>query len=253
MEALILDADTMGMMGILLTLDSSERSAVTRKIEERIAQIKAGVGKYPNLQEQLQSALKDNLRVREDFDRDGRPMIIERYATEAGCWLKIMDWPNDQLGQPWTVEQVIEELRTSDMQSFESPEAYIRFKREKAARVRLENERRATDAVLAAIDKIGTKRIQNFIEVERAMVTGDRITATGDMLKSMERMTAASKRHEALVYHGLERGKEVARKLGLNLIGVDDQGDPVLTDGKGELAPAKAINPGHHPKVNKRG
>jgi hypothetical protein len=251
MKVSILDADTLGMAAIAVRLPSDEKERIKRQIADRIVQIKAGVNRYPQIDEALQLAFKDNLRTRLDFNKPSTPLIIERYSADAGCWLFIMEWPHEHNGNPWTIEQVIAKLHESDTRRFHSVADYIQHKNEMSAKIRSENMRRANDALLSVIDQMGTKRIKNFIEVERAIVTGEKITAHGADLRSFERMHAASIRHESKLIPALKRGADFAQKLGLNVVGVDDEYNPVYTDGE-PLKPTIAINPGHHPKVHKR-
>lgn len=226
-QALIIDNDTMGLMMALANNDHPQgRHILVREIEARVAKIKAGVGRYPHLDAALQSAFTDNLRTRIDFDHDGK-LVIERYTDEAKCWMHIMFWP-DYGGIPWSVEQVIEKMNECDMQRWSTPAEYKRYKDGLSAKVREANIIKAQETMNNTLLSLGSKRLANFIEVERAFQTGERVTLHGEALKSIEHMVQSSANHERLVHEGLERGTDLARRWGMNLVGVDDQGQPVL-------------------------
>lgn len=231
MQGLIIDSDTLATMLTIPSVDPSQRPMLVREVEARVAKIKAGVDRYPHLDRALQLAFEDNLRTRLDFDHDDR-LIIERYSPEATCWLKVMDWPQDHEGKQWSVEEVIAKMYESDMRRWKTPMDYKRHKDEMAAKVRAANTVKANEKMREAFTSLGKKRLDNFVEVEKAMLTGERITAHGECLQSIERMVKSSANHERMVALGLERGADLARRWGMQLIGVDDKGNPVLQDPK---------------------
>lgn len=184
----------------------NEISLIRRQIEDRKAQIVGGLGSATQIAWTLRvrTELDDDCRVRRD------PIygwMLDRWVEELCCWHPVgyigtggrME-PVSIIhpGQPAT-EIVVDDkvrpdlipwLKSRDMQR----PGYIEEKAEAAKAIREENEAKATEKVLAAVDSLSDARLKNFIEVEKAMQTGDTVTMHGETMKQFERLTEAGKK-----------------------------------------------------------
>lgn len=154
------------------------------------------------------------LQLRWDFNE--QCYLVERLVREQRAYVTVCMWrENDQAKQ--LDETLFTALQEADTWRFPTPQAYLEYKRDLSQRKREENEKKSTEKILAAVDSLSSKQITEFIEVERAIQSGETITAHGSDLNSLERM------HEA---------GQKARAQGIQAP-------------SGRLA----INPGMHPKI----
>ena len=112
----------------------------------------------------------------------------------------------------------IEFIRSCDMSRY-TPAEYFAMKEEAAAKKRAENEKAAENNMLARVDSMSNAAIHEFLEVSRAIQTGETIVAHGDDLKLIERLAEDGKKAEM-------------------------DGDPIPGF-------EQAMNPGQHPFLNK--
>lgn len=163
---------------------SHEVADIERAVRNRRAQVEAGLAFptsslwTPKLQE-----LDERLRLRWDFQFG---WVVDRAVPEWGCWAicATLGWRQIPLN-------LIAIMRAGDMQRVGADE-WLRQKRAKAQQIRESNEKRATDTVLGAVDRLSDQRIREFIAVERAVQTGDTIVAHGETERSLDRMRQAS-------------------------------------------------------------
>lgn len=167
---------------------SHEVSGIERQIRDRREQVAAGLSSPTSAHwtAKLQT-LDKQLRLRWDFKQG---WVIERDVPEWRCWAIC-----GVLGFREVPLNLLDILRRSDMQRV-GPDEWLRQKREQAAKIRESNDRNATEKVLAAVDKLSEKRVKEFIEVERAVQTGETIVAHGESEKMLDRMRQASFRAE---------------------------------------------------------
>jgi len=164
----------------------TEISNIERQICDRIAAVRAGVS-HPVARfwtKKIQEEVDVYTRLRWDFQNG---WTLDRYSE--GMWQVV-----GVLGFCTVRSDLVEYLIEHDMQRWSSPEKYLAFKREKAASVRARNERYGTSVVLEAVDKLSDKSLKNFIEVERAIQTGDTVIMHGSDRKTFDRMVAAGKK-----------------------------------------------------------
>lgn len=162
----------------------SEIPLIEQKIRDIRGRVEAGLSSPTSRHwtARLQS-LDAKLRLRWDFVVG---WVIERAVDEWGCWAicGTLGWRHVPLN-------LLDIMRAGDMQRV-GPEKWLEQKRAAADRVRTTNEKLSTDAVLGAVDRLTDKRIKEFIEVERAVQTGETITAHGETERSLDRMRQAS-------------------------------------------------------------
>lgn len=181
-----------------------EVAHIRRQLEDRKAQLLSGLGSMTQIYWtlKLQREIDDRSRVRHD------PVfgwMLDRWIDDPPCWhpvgyvgtggrLELQKIEGeDKYLQIVTEDKVrpdlIRFLKEHDMQRT----GYLEEKAAKAEAIRIENERKATEKVLMAIDSLSAKRIKEFVEVEKAIQTGDTVTMHGETLKQFERMTEAGK------------------------------------------------------------
>lgn len=117
----------------------------------------------------------------------------------------------------------IEWLKANDMSRY-SPEEIVAMKEGAAAMQALENEKAAQDGMRAVIDGMSRKEIHEFIEVSKAIQTGEKIIAHGDDEKWLDGIN--------------ESGRKLAREAEL-------RGEP-LPD---VPSTGRAVNPGANPLI----
>lgn len=154
-----------------------EISQIERAIRDRRAQIEGGVSSIfaKRWTDKLQKEVDKRLRLRWDF-KNG--WVLDRFAQDMWQVAGVF-------GFNYIRPYLVDYLRENDMQRWPSPEAYLKYKREKAMKVAMENEYRSTQKVLAAVDKMSDKRIREYISTERALQTGERVTLHGASEKMM--------------------------------------------------------------------
>jgi hypothetical protein len=113
---------------------------------------------------------------------------IDRANPFEHCWQFICWWPPDQ------IEELPAAFAEGDLQRFESPAEYLRYKRAKAAKIRDENERKATEQLLAVIADMPLKKLQQIRDVETAMITGEKIRAYGNDADILNRINDNNRR-----------------------------------------------------------
>lgn len=182
----------------------TEVPAIEHKIKDTVARVKAGLSNPTAAYWTAQvHRLDERLRLRWDIPEpiphpikgpiESQGWVIERWVPEWEAWAIC-----GVLGQRHVPTNLLEILKKGDMQRYGTPEEYLKVKREAADAIRVANEKRGTDTVLAAVDKLSDKRIKEFIAVERAVQTGETIVAHGATEKSLDTMRQASFRAQAL-------------------------------------------------------
>lgn len=179
----------MDMLGRGSWLPHEVRS-IERTISDRRSQVEAGLQSSTahHWTEKLRR-YDPQLRLRWDFDapnHKGQGWVIERAVPEWRCWAVC-----GVLGFHYVPINLLAILAAGDMQRI-GPKRYLEQKRAAAQRVRDENDRLSTERVAAAVDSLSEKRIKEFIQVEKAVQTGETIVAHGETEKSLDRMRQAS-------------------------------------------------------------
>lgn len=85
-------------------------------------------------------------------------------------------------------------LRSMDMQRYRDPAQYLAEKRRKAEAVEKSNDNAMNDAALAQVDKLSDKQVHEFLEVSRALGTGETITCHGEAEKFMDSIEEARRK-----------------------------------------------------------
>lgn len=179
---------------------SSEVAHIQRQLQDRKAQILGGLGSAHQIYWTLkvQTEVDADCRVRHD---PVHGWMLDRWISDPECWHPVGyigsggKLGHDDKGSPIVIDDkvrpdLISYLRAHDMQR----PGYFTEKAAKAAAVRLQNEKNATNKVLAAVDSLTDKRLKEFIAVEKAIQTGETVTMHGETYRQFEKMTEAGKK-----------------------------------------------------------
>jgi len=182
-------------------MDLSDRAQILNAIELRKASLVSGLA-HPIAKrwtKKLQKEVEPLLRMRLD------PMlgfVIDRWVEAEGYWHKIPGAIGFQEPRPGLCER----MRTQyDMWKKSTPEddrkaqrnearhPILKEKDEQSAKIIKANEEKATEKVMAAVDSLSQKQIDNFLAVEKARHTGDKIVHHGADLRFMEHLEEQQK------------------------------------------------------------
>lgn len=181
--------------------DLNDRAQLEAAIEIRKAEIVAGLADPVALRwtAKLKNEVEPLLRMRFS-PRFG--YVIDRWVKEENCWHQIPG----TLGFEGPKPGLCERMRTQyDMWKKASPKEnedavagrarhpILKEKDEQSSKVIAENERKSTEKVLTAVDSLSSQQISNFVAVERARHTGEKIIHHGADLKFMERVAEQQK------------------------------------------------------------
>ncbi|HEV1995745.1 MAG TPA: hypothetical protein VGR03_15540 [Candidatus Acidoferrum sp.] len=215
-----LTAEAQGMVDVLRMTPPLEAAGIElqRQVDERLEADRAGVERVPKEVNSKLQAYDSKLRARYEFRIEG--MVIERLAPEAGGWLQVSAWPEDEDRMPIPIELVIEMLGAGDMRKYRNTEEYLEKKREKAKKVKEANIKAGDSKLEEAIDSLSSKQVKQFAEVERAMLTGETVIAHGDDERFLDYAHQITRRHRAegktdvtpAAGHFTRRGRNVRKR-----------------------------------------
>lgn len=186
--------------------DLADRAQVQDAIEQRKAELISGLAN-PTAKfwtKKLQKEVEPLLRMRFS-SRFG--YVIDRWVAEAGYWHQIPGAIGFDPPRPGLCERMKSQY---DMWKKSSPKEdreaiagkarhpIMKEKDQQSAKVLAENERKSTDKVLAAVDSLSEKQMANFLAVERARHTGEKLIHHGADLKFVEHVAEAQKTSPAI-------------------------------------------------------
>jgi hypothetical protein len=189
------DDQAMAVMIGLPQLHPSEQLPYVEYAKERIAAFHGGAHRFPALTYRFRSELNDEfLLVRHDLEYDC--ISIDRYIPQFGCYFKLANLLDEQgrgrrlqfAEEQWLIDM----LRAGDMRKT-TPKELLAKKHEASAKQRDVNKKRGEEEVKAAVDSLSSKSIKQFVDVHRAIHTGERIVSHGADVKSLEVMAEAGK------------------------------------------------------------
>jgi len=139
----------------------------------------------PLLNAVLLNGLGPQFRSRPDFQRE--KVAVEQWLPALDCWMV-----NGYFDLHTPPHKILEVLWAGDPRR-KTAEEEIAERREAAQKRRESNERASADKVLGAIDALTDKQVQNFVEVEQALHTGENITVRGDDRRRIEHLTESTR------------------------------------------------------------
>lgn len=198
------DADTATLINVALRYRGQFAAMLDWEVRDRLQVLRVGLLYAPREADRvLKREFGPYIRVRLAIEQGNR-VVIEHYAvnTQQG-WLQVCQWPFDhpkrvpEGKKPWTIAQVVELLHECDMQRVGS-KAWLLARRAASLKQREDNEAASIERTCAAVDQMGNPK--NFLEVQDAMLTGDRITLHGADEHSFDQMRQASLQQEISEY-----------------------------------------------------
>lgn len=179
---------------------AEQRTSLDREIQVRAERVRAGAfrGRDTWWEKRFQR-IDPDLRLRWEqqegpgeivyHDRLARGVplppghwVVDRWVHQWGCWVPVL-FVCDTTTEPakpvpinsywwWT-------LKAADMQAADNAKRLLEEKRAKAAARRQEIQKENEERILAAVDSLSSKQVKQFVEVERAIQTGETIEAHG--------------------------------------------------------------------------
>lgn len=174
-------------------MSKDEEAALIAKVSDRLAMISAGARRAPDHWNRRLHDIDANLRIRWDYEKPC--WAVERWVWQERSWVPLKYWMDDTgallMDIPWLCHILVKGDMWNNANHWQE-------RRDEAAIIRQGHDKRSTDRVLDAVDKLSTKRMREFIRVEQALHTGERFISHGSDLKFLERQAAASKSSPAL-------------------------------------------------------
>lgn len=136
----------------------------------------------PFLDKMLQTQVSHQLRSRPDLQRD--KIAVEQWIPALRCWLV-----SGYFDRSTPANIIINSLLAGDPRKKTATEA-LEESREEAAKIRAANEKAGDEKVIRTIEGLGGERIANFLQVEKALHTGENITVRGDDRREIESLVA---------------------------------------------------------------
>lgn len=164
--------------------------------QDRRQKVEAGLIRAQSLPEAVVEQLKqiDPLtRFRWDYDMEC--WAVDRAVDSYQAWFPVIVWDKHFFGP----EGLFDAMREGDMQRFSDPKEHLKAKREAAAKKEKENEQAHTDRMRGTLDGLSKKQIDNFMAVENALITGEKIYVRGSDADTLNRMYKATKDFDARV------------------------------------------------------
>jgi hypothetical protein len=181
--------------------DLNDRAALQQAIEQRKAELVAGLAD-PVAQrwtKKLQKEVEPLLRMRFS-PKFG--YVIDRWVESEGYWHQIPGTIGFQEPRPGLCERMKSQYDMWKRSTPKDDEAakqgkarhpILREKDAQSAKVREANDKKATDKVLAAVDSLSQKQVEQFVAVERARHTGEKLIHHGADLRFVEHVAELEK------------------------------------------------------------
>lgn len=182
-----LDAELQTMESILPRLPMAVREDYKKCIQYHKDYIESGLTPISWEYQEILQALDPYLRLR--WDMQCRCYIIERVDTGLRAWIRLFRWANDD-GSPKNLSlsacrEIVAKLQASDMRRWATPHEYLQHKRRKAQEIQRSNAAKVEDELYGVIDDMTNRQIKEFIDVERAIATGERVDVVGQDAATM--------------------------------------------------------------------
>ena len=162
-----------------LPYSGSDRPFLESLIQERTRQLEAELAAAdPLLNALLIRTVNHQLRSRPSFERSC--IVVEQWIPALRCWLVNGYFP---YGTPHSY--IVSTLERGDPRK-KTAEQDLAERREAAAKVQKANDDAHTLKVIDTVNSLGSERIERFIQVEKAMHTGETITVREDDRRQIE-------------------------------------------------------------------
>lgn len=194
------DDETMAVMRGLPFLPPSEQVKMAAYAKERKWAFLSGKCMVPDYWQRALANFDPTLAMRFDFDYGC--FMVERWLEEEQYWHPILLW-RDEYGLPIALSEtyiprLLSILDAANTQKhYGSGREYLLAKQREADANKERHAKARTEAMLEAVDSLSSKSIQQFIDVHRAIHSGDKIVAHGNDEKFLELAKANTERVEA--------------------------------------------------------
>jgi hypothetical protein len=152
--------------------------------------------------------LDPTLRLRKGYDgEEAGKWVVDKFVQYgSNAWVPIFAVEGD-------LTNLVSYLKEHDMQRFSSPAEYLRHKRAKADKIKQDNKKRADDEMREAIDLLPRRSVKQFLEVERALATGEKIIPGGDDAVRLNKIYEETKKHPPIKCTPLNPGHDPRVRL----------------------------------------
>jgi len=183
------DSECRSMMIFAENLDAEQIAPVwpriRRGIMERIQMCEYGRLHAPQWFEKRLHEIDPLLSLRWDFME--QCFVVDRWTRSERCWHTVLVW-KDENGPKHLDNSLIQTLHDGDTWRFKDWKEYLRYKHAQSAKKRAANRQASEDKMGAVIDNMSNSQIHNFMEVERALMTGETVVCHGATEKGFEHM-----------------------------------------------------------------
>lgn len=207
-----IDSETMVIMNGLPELGITEQREYSEIVRIRRSAIAPGLAMVPDYVQNIIKKFDPLLRMR--FSLDYMCFIVEIWVDSMVSWHTVLIWGDVAAGHAGKIDEysvrfgILPMLAEGNMQRY-SPREWADRKRAEAEAVKLANKKAGDEAILEAVDSLSKKQISNFIDVHRAIHTGETICAHGDDEKFLDLARMNTERVEAEGGTVMPTGKEL--------------------------------------------
>ena len=143
----------------------------------------------PFLDALVRTKVNHQMRTRPDLETG--ETIVEQWIPALRCWLV-----NGKFQPDVPTWEIVKVLQAGDPTK-ETPEEALERKRGEAAVQREKNEKAGDQKVLDVVNSLSDKRLNQFVEVERALQTGESITVREDDRRQIETLVENTRKAAA--------------------------------------------------------
>jgi hypothetical protein len=162
---------------------------IRRGIMDRIQACEAGLyHPHRQFEKQLQQ-IDPLLRLRWNVFEEC--YVVDRWTPAERCYTTVLTW-KDENGPRNLDGALFQTLRDGDTWQYATWQDYLKAKHAKSAARRAQIKKEGNERIAAAVDGLTKARAQNFMEVEQAFKTGERVIFHGASEQSLERMNAGA-------------------------------------------------------------
>lgn len=169
---------------------ANEKDVLLGIISDRMAMLRAELAAAPKMLNQLiHDRVHHQLRAHPDFRKGG--LVVEQWIPALRVWLVCGRFAEDTEGM-----EIVHQLQAGDPRHKTAREAYEESKAQAATR-KAQIEEESSRRVLDTIADMSGKQLDQFIDVERAIKTGETIHAHGADLATLESLHDKTKKAAA--------------------------------------------------------
>lgn len=138
----------------------------------------------------LLNGLGPQFRSRPDYERG--QVAVEQWVPALDCWMVNGYFPPSS-----TPRHILDVLLQGDPRR-KTAEEELEDRRNQAVKVQKSNDQRATDRLLNVLDSMSSRQVEQFVEVEQAIHTGESITTHGSDYHTIELLESDTRKAAAL-------------------------------------------------------